>query len=914
MRKVVSFVVLSFVLLTLSLRLPFNTLCAEENTVVSTYSVSLPAEITLVNDGDSYTGSYTVGVKGSIKYYEMVEVIPSSSVNVIGKTTGTVATATINQEVTNWSNVAVTDGAVIGTDDYVTVNGCVAADLKQADEYEGEFEFSFKLSDRPGIYDVDGNLLRELVASDIKKDFSSSTNLPTYYGIDPNSVSTVIYPEDVTFTGIKAFDGCSNLKSVMLSKSITEVSNYSFRSCTSLDSVELNNGLKTIGVSAFYKCKALASIDLPTGLKTIQNTAFSYSGLTSIILPEGLKTVGNEVFKFSSSLSSVEFPSTLSTLGGSMFGFTAIKNIVIPNTITNLNSAFSQCDTLESIDLPDGLKFAGSFYSCSSLKELYLPDSVTKLTVNNNYDIYYGCASLEVVHLSESITEIPPRTFQSCTKLREVNIPDGVTSIGYNAFYYCSSLKSISIPDSVTSIGTSAFYNSGLTSMSLPDSITSLGTDVFSECKSLEYLKFPSGLTSIPSKVCYRCTNLTSVELPNQFTTIDKGAFRYCYKLQSFEFKEGLISIGDRAFDSCTILETPTFPSTLESFGEGAFAHCKAFTSLEIPEKVTVISSTCFADMGITSVVFRGSITSIEDRAFYQCVWLEDFPWQDSMKSVGSRAFYQCYKLITTVPDTVESIASDAFREVYSVHYYGSLEGAPWGATNVHLFKYGYCTVCSERVPGIYNYDGILVYTFGESDFTRTYDYTLERPITSITSITSASIRYVVIPEGVTSIPDYMFKGCGSIRFVDFPSSITTIGSRAFYLCGYANLKVPDTVTSIGEDAFYKAQSITYSGTAEGAPWGALSVNSVSTTSLEVQEVRKDWNSIVEDYPDKWVVLKDVVFNGEDIESAVVVSVETDGTIIEYQENHIDDNFVYRRTTESSESGIVSANFCISIV
>lgn len=914
MQKVVRLVVLSFLLLVLSLHFPYSTAEAEENTVVSTYSVSLPAEITLVNDGDSYTGSYTVGVKGSIKYYEMVEVIPSSSVNVIGKTTGTVATATINQEVTNWSNVAVTDGAFIGTDDYVTVNGCVTADLKQADEYEGEFEFSFKLGRQAGIYDVDGNLLRELVASDIKKDFSSNTNLPTYYGIDPNSVSTVIYPEGARFTGIKAFDGCGNLKSVMLSKSITEVSNYSFRNCTSLDSVELNNGLKTIGIAAFYKCEALTSIDFPVGLTTIKETAFVKNGFTSIELPEGLTSVGQAVFRFCYSLSSVEFPSTLHTLNSSMFGYTAIKNIVIPDTITNLNSAFSQCETLESIELPEGLKFAGSFYLCSSLKELYLPDSVTKLTVNNNYDIYFGCTSLEVVHLSESITEIPPRTFQSCTKLREVNIPDGVTNIGYNAFSGCSALKSVSIPDSVTSIGASAFYNSGLTSASLSGSITSLGTGAFSECKSLEYLKLPTSLANIPSKVCYRCTNLTSVELPNQFTTIDKEAFRYCAKLQSFDFKEGLISIGDRAFDSCTILETPAFPSTLETFGVGSFAHCKAFTSLDIPEKVTMISNACFADMNVTSIIFRGSITSVEDKAFYQCTKLRDFPWQDSMKSVGSQAFYQAHSLITTVPNTVESIESDAFKGAYSVHYYGALEGAPWGASTVHIRKYGYCTVCNERCPGIYNLNGNLVYSFSEGDFTREYDGTLTRPITEITSISSESIRYVVIPEGITSIPDSMFKGCSHLKEVDFPASVISIGTQAFYGCQYTNIVIPDTVTSIGENAFYKAQSITYSGTAEGAPWGALSVNSVSTTSLEVQEVRKDWNSIVEDYPDKWVVLKDVIFNGEDIENAIVVSVETDDTIIEYQENHLDDNFVYRRTTESIDSGIISANFCISIV
>ena len=36
---------------------------------------------------------------------------------------------------------------------------------------------------------------------------------------------------------------------------------------------------------------------------------------------------------------------------------------------------------------------------------------------------------------------------------------------------------------------------------------------------------------------------------------------------------------------------------------------------------------------------------------------------------------------------------------------------------------------------------------------------------------------------------------------------------------------IPDTVTSIEDQAFQEVPHISYSGTASGAPWGALSIN-----------------------------------------------------------------------------------------
>ena len=71
-----------------------------------------------------------------------------------------------------------------------------------------------------------------------------------------------------------------------------------------------------------------------------------------------------------------------------------------------------------------------------------------------------------IIEFNAPITKIGDWTFYDCSSLTSVTIPDSVTTIGKYAFNGCSSLTSITIPDSVTTIGYSAFGDcSSLTSV-----------------------------------------------------------------------------------------------------------------------------------------------------------------------------------------------------------------------------------------------------------------------------------------------------------------------------------------------------------------------------------------------------------------------------------------------------------------
>ncbi len=93
------------------------------------------------------------------------------------------------------------------------------------------------------------------------------------------------------------FYGSRNLKTMKLSKGITEIGNNAFSRCSSLTSIMIPEGVTVIGEGTFYDCSKLESIDLPNGVTEIGNYAFSgCSSLTSIVIPEGVTVIGEGTF------------------------------------------------------------------------------------------------------------------------------------------------------------------------------------------------------------------------------------------------------------------------------------------------------------------------------------------------------------------------------------------------------------------------------------------------------------------------------------------------------------------------------------------------------------------------------------------------------------------------------------------
>jgi hypothetical protein len=67
----------------------------------------------------------------------------------------------------------------------------------------------------------------------------------------------------------------------------------------------------------------------------------------------------------------------------------------------------------------------------------------------------------------------------------------------------------------------------------------------------------------------------------------------------------------------------------------------------------------------------------------------------------------------------------------------------------------------------------------------------------------SLTLAGIIIPNSVTSIEEYAFKGCTNLASVTIPNGVTLIGKESFSGCSkLADITMPDSVTRIGEKAF----------------------------------------------------------------------------------------------------------------
>ena len=506
--------------------------------------------------------------------------------------------------------------------------------------------------------------------------------------------------------------------------------------------------------------------------------------------------------------------------------------------------------------------------SRSRVKSAVIAEGVTSI----GESAFENCRSLTSVTIPNSVTSIGWSAFFYCKSLTSVTIPDSVTSIGDSAFASCTSLTSVTIPDSVTSIGGGAFaWCTSLTGIWVTEGNSHYSSDasgvLFSKDKTtlVQYpgafaaYAIPDSVTSIGAGAFGGCTSLTSVTIPDSVTSIGQHAFNGCRSLTSVTIPDGVTSIGAYAFSECSSLTSVTIPDSVTSIGGIAFGNCKSLTSVTIPDSVTSIGGGAFQGcISLTSVTIPDSVTSIGDGAFASCTSLTDVyyagseaQWKAiSISSTGNNGLLTAnihynyvshthsYKAVVTAPTCTEKgytthtcACGDSYVDTYTDalgHAWdnGKVTKEPTETeTGVKTFT---CTRCGETKTEVIPATGVVASgTCGAegdgSNLTWTLDsegvltisgsggmHDYDGPSSPPWYRSRSMVKSAVIADGVTSIGEWAFFGCGSLTSVTIPNSVTSIGRYAFYYCtSLTSVTIPDSVTSIGWLAFNGCTSLT---------------------------------------------------------------------------------------------------------
>ena len=151
-------------------------------------------------------------------------------------------------------------------------------------------------------------------------------------------------------------------------------------------------------------------------------------------------------------------------------------------------------------------------------------------------------------------------------------------------------------------------------------------------------------------------------------------------------------------------------------------------------------------------------VTTIGDRAFFECIGLTQLSLPESVTTIGDSTFAICSGLTQLTLSEDVKIGAHAFSFCTSLTQLTLPKGV----------KIGFAA--------FYECSGLTQLTF---------------------------------PEGLTTIDDCAFHRCMSLTQLTFPEGLTTIGRYAFHRCmGLTQLTFPEGVTTIDDCAFHECDAL----------------------------------------------------------------------------------------------------------
>ncbi len=623
---------------------------------------------------------------------------------------------------------------------------------------------------------------------------NSTGNFNSVFG-DCKQLKTVYLPSTISLIGVGAFAGCTSLEHVYTAtKSSTDgaqlkASNFDTVGAATvvrrggediaLQRVTVNNldgiSYETVGTdeegnATTYGLAILGEYDLGTKDSRQRRIVYSVVGLSEnfklpqwdksiplyVYLPDTIYTsvalkdfegnaVGNEVNLFYYANDGVRY---------------AVENH-LSNSLAHIGAqAFIDCVSLDF----DEESFAHSPGLSFIQVKAFENSGVTLLDFTNN----------------TKLTEVSNEAFKNCSFLREVRLPDVVTDREKNIvfaddlFSGCKLLEKMDF-DGVGTIGERAFNGcSTLTEVTLTEDVETVGANAFGSCPALVIRCTFANATALPvgwdtnwnsgnCPVVYDCNNNDVAENGVTYFVNTEGESELRYMLEEIDDKK----VATVILQKYGIDENVIVPGTVTFKGQTYY--------------VTTIASGAFSgNERLKTIKVSSYLTTIESKAFENCVSLEEFGFSDGengLTGVDLESFNGCAKL-ANAPGVPSSFTKDFFT--YEINRVDS---------TVKITAYSNTEIEGQAL------------TIGE-----TVEYAhITYKITGIgaEAFNKATMASVKIGSNVTSIERKAFAECANLTAVTGCEGLETIGELAFADCALLSSFVtcPKIVT-VDESAF----------------------------------------------------------------------------------------------------------------
>ena len=586
-----------------------------------------------------------------------------------------------------------------------------------------------------------------------------------------------------------------------------------------------------------------SDITIPGKATAIADEALRGTTAERITVPATVRTIGDRAFADAQQLKALVFedtadhPSQLTAIGAEAAANTpALTEVAVPSKAASLGEGAFADSGITRLSLPDSLTSipARLVKNSSLLTEAVVGNAVTEIG-EAAFSAAHSLKGLSVRQADgstapgfpSSLVTIGQEAFNA-TGLGSVDLPASVRTIGDAAFNAIERLSHVGLNEGLVSIGSSAFRTTGITEIVIPDSVTTVGSSAFSECSALTSAHIGrgveagqlsdaftssrqlSGFTVAPDNASYEAvdgvlyskdhTSLvvypagkgsgTTYTVLDETTRIESGAFNSA-PLKGVVLPSSLRSIGDWAF-SGSYLESLVLPKAFETFGECAFSGMPSLARVDLGGtktigeqaflashalqevdfradlgRLTTISAYAFAETGLVSAVLPDSVTSLGDGAFTHSTDLKEVHLGSGLTELGARVF--------TGTTALASLSVDPSNPVLSLDGSVLYQQGNDGSHLVYAALAAPLPAYSVR-PGTAQID--------EAAFKG-----------------HATLREVVVPEGVKAIGAQAFAGIHELTDVALPDSLEEV-SDAFAGTQVETIEFGARIRTIEEAAF----------------------------------------------------------------------------------------------------------------